>query len=132
MTFNKNNDDIIDAEFVVDENIKSATNERINVDNNQFIHQYEFNSQQRANSANFSSQAFFGNMQNKKGFFLAKPNFFVLLLLSPIILVLLFAAFFIFLFVFILFVPKIIKLVKNRKNIFMNQNEVFKNIFNRK
>lgn len=104
MNFNKNNNnDIIDAEFVVEEKQKS-----------------------------FTGHSFAGGINNKKGQILAKPNFLTLLLLSPIILVFLCLAVVVFLIIFILFMPKILRLIKQRGQIFQNQSEMFRNIFNRR
>lgn len=59
-------------------------------------------------------------MNNKNGASFKKPNFLVLLLLSPIILVLLVLAAVVFLLAFILFMPKIIRLFKYKNQLLRN------------
>ena len=125
MSFNKNSDDIIDAEFVIDGKQKSSTESQgsssssssaQNSQTNQFIRQYQFNADQYAKQDNFSAQSFAWSGKNKKGSVFPKPNFLVLLLLSPIILVLFTFGAVIFLFAFILFMPKIIRMIRLMKN----------------
>lgn len=59
--------------------------------------------------------------KNKKNEFIFKPNSFVVLLLSPIIAVLVIAALVLFCIAFLLFMPKILKLIRSQSFIFKNR-----------
>ena len=134
MNTQSNHDDIIDAEFIVDESQSPSSKQSNGAPKNesQSIHPFEFRPYENQSNQGFSSQTFAWNFGKKKGALLPKTNLLVLFLLSPILIVLFLFAAVIFLVVFVLFMPKIIKMVRGKGPIFGAQNEAFKNMFNQR
>lgn len=114
---NHQHDDIIDAEFVVEENSSSKTNSNSSHGHFKNIQNFDFSAQERENP-NFSSQAFFWGNANQKAVSLKKLNPLVLVLLSPVILAFFVLLVIVFFLAFLIFLPKFIRIFKARKQIF--------------
>jgi hypothetical protein len=105
-----NHNDIIDAEFVVENSSKvnSAKNsENFNTENSIDAFDYNYKNQNYSQSHNFAWEF---SSQNIKKF--KRMNLLTLLLLSPFLIVILLFTLFIFLIAFILFMPKMLKFIK--------------------
>lgn len=107
MTINNYKNDIIDVEYVVDENQTSSSRPN---ENQTYIN---------------GKNSFFNHFTARKKIHFARPNFFTLILISPIIIFLIFIALFIILASSIFLLPKIIRIAKSQKNFFQSYGKKY-------